>query len=170
MGHTWSVRHLTRAGLALTAAAVLAGVVAVSPDPAGAGYGYLASQQEATVFIVDTATAAYVGRTGEAFRPASYAAIEPTGATVGLATTIDVQPGTSLTGPALKVLDPSTGFYARSIGVNQTPLGAGSPPGSLALHPGGRIAYVGLAPEASIAIVDIAAQRPVAWVAVAGGA
>ena len=45
-------------GRCLTVGAALTAVLLGSPDRGSAGYGYLASRQEATVFIVDIATAA----------------------------------------------------------------------------------------------------------------
>ena len=154
---------LLRASRSVTIVAVLAAVLLGTSGGADAGYGYLASRQEATVFILDTATAAYVGRTGEEFRPGSHAAIDASGSAVGVAATnVHLPLGGLLTQPTLKLLDTSSMFYASHIALTTAQLGAGDLQGSLALHPSGSVAYVGLVPASSVAVIDVAGGTAIA--------
>jgi YVTN family beta-propeller protein len=157
-------------GRPLALAAVLAAVLAGTPDPGTAGYAYLASRRQPAIFVLDTTTAAYVARApGRDFVSGSYATVDPSGSTVGVATTVLGVNGPPYSQPALTVLDASTNAYAGNIPLMEPSIGANLVQGGLAVHPGGRTAYVGLAPDRSVAVVDVTARMAVASAGVFSG-
>jgi DNA-binding beta-propeller fold protein YncE len=159
MERTGSTRCLARAALSLTLAAVVAIALLGNPGRGAAGYAYLASQTEPTVFVLDTATAAYVARTEQSVRPESYATVDPSGSWVGVASTGLTYPAghfPPFTWPSFRVLDASTHLFSENVRLIDAYPYLG---GGLVFHPARPIAYVGM--EGVAAIVDLASMTTI---------